>query len=246
MKSEFKKFCLFVLSAAVVPSSVHAAAIQISSGPVITCETGANCSSVDSLGNGQSVGPTHFSYNFTVGSDTYNFAGTYSSSYSHTNGGFIAINLTAMYTGSSPSATQDIVSFDLLQNYFDPLPGTWNSPPDYTETVPISLSPNVGPGSTVSANLCYNGNQCVGEVGPFGPGSYNVSKSTPLTGLGSGDFLDADFNFTFDFMPGTQPGAGAVTSAATVPEPAQTIPALLTLMMLGGVAYRRQPSKRTS
>ncbi|MBV8052005.1 MAG: hypothetical protein JOZ80_12490 [Acidobacteriaceae bacterium] len=231
MISRLRKVSVFFLSTLLLPLALHAADIKINS----TCELG-DCTNVDALGDGQSVGPANFSYNYTVGSDTYNFSGTYAASYSNTGGNNISLTLNATYTGSGPSTGHDVISFDLLQNYYDPRPGTWDG--TYTESIPVSFSGNVGTGSTVTANLCYDGSQCVGQVGPYGPGSYDVSNSAVLTGLGTGDYLDADFNFTFDFMPGTQPGAGGdVTSA---PEPAQTIPAALGLALIGGFFLRRR------
>ena len=201
----------FLLSAAVAKP----AAITLNG----TCELG-NCSSVDSVSNGQSVGPANFNFNYSFADgDIYNLSGTYSASYSTINGSSIGLGLSATYTGSSPSVGNDVLTFDLLQNYFDNSAGSFDG--TYHETAPVTLSGNVGAGSTVTAQLSYDG-QGIGLLGPYGPGTNLGQQSAYLTGL-DGNYLDADFNFTFHFLAGTQPGAGG-TSPAPTPEPALLLP----------------------
>jgi hypothetical protein len=235
MYSRFRNISVGILVICIAATCAKPAAIDVNG----TCEVG-NCSSVDSLSLGQSIGLSPFNFNYVAGADTYNLSGSYAASYT-ASGTFIAVFISAIYTGSSPSTGNDTLTFNMLQNYFNSGPGTWDG--TYTEHVPLVIGGQVGPSSSVTGNLFYDG-QGVGQVGPFiGSGSYNADQSANLTGL-DGDTLAADFQFVFDFTPGTQPGAGAtVAFSSTVPEPAQTIPAALALSALLGIGLMRLRSR---
>jgi hypothetical protein len=132
--------------------------------------------------------------------------------------------MSVIYTGVGPD-TGDSFTVNVLQDFNGGGPGNWNSPPDYTEHVPAT----VGNFTTFSFNDCFDSNTaCVGAVGPLGPGSYNQTVTTPLTGL-TGQYLAENFEFTFDFGPGAPAGAGD-TVLAGAPEPVQTIPVALALV----------------
>jgi len=201
-----------------------------------TCEVG--CPSTPALSDGTSVSsPFNFSFTFGNG-DSYDISGTYAASYSITAGSTISVDPVVTYTGSAPSAGTDTINFSLLQDYFDAACCTWAG--DYTESVPLTLSSLAGPGSTVSGELLYDG-QSVGLVGPFGPGSYSVTKTTTLDfgALNNADTLSAAFNFQFVFGAGTLPDASA---ASTTPEPAGLILSGIGLLSLIGL--RRQIRSR--
>ena len=233
MSSRFSALSITTL-ALCFSSLAFPAAITVNS----TCEVG-NCSSVDSVSSGQSVGPANFNFNYVFANgDIYNLAGTYSASYGN-DGSAIVINFSAIYTGATASVGNDVLTFDILQNYFDNSPGTFDG--TYTENVPVTLGTNVGAGSNITAQLFYDG-KGVGLVGPFGVGTNYASKSANLTGL-TGDYLDADFNFTFDFMAGSQPGSGGTVSSTT-PEPAQLLPFGGSLL-LAALLLSHQSRKRT-
>lgn len=236
MYPRLRSFSIGLISICIAASSAKPAALLLNG----TCEVG-NCTSVDSIGLGQNIGPSAFAFIYADGPDTYNLSGTYAASYSSA-GTFIVLNFSVIYTGISPSTGNDTLTFDMLQDYFDSGPGTWDG--TYTETVPITIGGQVGTSSSVSANLFYDG-QGVGQVGPFvGPGSYNGTQSADLTGL-DGDTLGADFQFVFDFTPGTQPGAGSTVllSPAPIPEPPQSVPAALALFALFGACLVRRRSR---
>lgn len=224
MNSQTRNLALFFLATLIAPAFGKASAIQVNG----TCEVG-DCTTAglqsSALSFGQSTGPSTFNIsNYTIGSDSYDIdISSYGASYF--SGTYIFIDLSATYTGSGPSSTADSIRVDELEDFFSDLPGTWDSPPDYTEYVPVI----VGNGTTFEANLCYNGGastDCVGQVGPIGAGTYNFSLSNSLMGLGSGDYLAADFDFIFDFPAGTEPGT-TINVPSSVPEPAHTVPVAL-------------------
>jgi hypothetical protein len=142
-------------------------------------------------------------------------------------------------TTSNPLAVlsnADTLTINVLQNVYDNSPGTFDGL--YTENVPVTISGAIGTGSSVTANLFYDG-QGVGQVGPFvGAGNYNGSASAylPLPGRTdlTGDYLYEDFQFIYDFAPGTDPGAGGGTPFANenTPEPAETLPMALAFGLL--------------
>jgi len=203
-----------------VPVAAYSGSIHVNG----ICRAG-NCGGGDAVAYGASIS-SPFNFNYTVNSDVYNISGSYAAAYD-TNGTSISVDLSATYLGLHPTATNDTFAIDVLQQYFDDSPGTWDG--TYTETIPITMSSNVGAGSTVTAQLLYDG-QSVGLMGPFGPGSHFAQQSANLSGL-TGDYLNADYQFVYTFGAGTEPGA-EVSLVSSVPEPGQTLP-----LALAGIAF---------
>jgi hypothetical protein len=234
MKSQWRNPSLLLFSILLLPAFATAAAISVNG----TCELG-DCSTAglqsSAIGFGQSVPLTNFNFNYIVGADTYNLSGSYSASFG-SGGTHIFGTVNATYTGTAPSAASDTLSFDLLQDYHFLNAGNWNG--TYSENVPVS----VGPGTTFTGDLCYDGTHCVGTIGPLSAGLYDKSQSASLTGL-TGDYLAADFNFTFNFPQGIAPGAG-IDVLASVPEPVQTVPVALALVGFSCAILRRFASLR--
>ena len=225
-----KNFVLIVACIALAPFAAKAGSIQVNG----TCEVGTCPLPTDSLGDTQSNSGT-FDFDVTVGvhSDLYEVSGSYSASYTHAGGSTIQVNPTVTYMGGTTTSTTDTITFDYFQNYVDPIGSSWDG--TYEESVPLFLSANAGPSSTVQGQLEYDG-QTVGVVGPFGPGTYYVSNSKALSGLTAGNTLMADYNFVFTFDPGTVSGAGA---SSTTPEPSLAIPTGLGLLCFLYGARRR-------
>jgi hypothetical protein len=223
---------LFVAAAQFTGTAAQAAIVKLSG----TCEVG-NCSALmaDAITYGTSVPTTPFSFNYTfANTDEYSVNGTYAASYGAA-GSLFQVTLGVTYVGNSTnSASQsDAFNINIRQDIFDNSPGTFDG--TYTESIPVSIFGAVGSGSSVAAELLWDG-QSVGLIGPFvGDGSFYGSKSANLTGL-TGNYLAGDFRFMFNFAAGTQPGAGSSVPNST-PEPAETIPAALmlgaTLMFIG-------------
>jgi hypothetical protein len=198
------------------------------------CEV--NCSAPDTLTNDTSTDGS-FGFVFAFGDgDSYDVSGDYSASYSSGDGSTIAVTPIVTYLGSAPSVANDTIDFALFQNYFDTSCCSWAG--TYTETVPLSLSALAGPGSSVSGQLFFDG-QGIGLVGPYGPGTYLQTVSAPMDfgALDTNPSLSAEFDFSFVFGAGTQPGVSA--SASTVPEPVTAIPSGLGLILIGLARRRR-------
>jgi hypothetical protein len=243
MRYPTKHFWLCAIPILMAPAMVLASNIEING----VCQQAApDCLpaglQASALHVGGSTGPDSLDVsNYTINTDTYDINITsYGATY--LSGTYIYIDLSATYTGSSPSTSADTIQVDELQDFFDNTPGTWDG--NYTEVVPVI----VGNGATFQANLCYNGGlstQCVGQVGPVGAGTYNSSLSSNLVGLGGGDYLAADFQFVFNFSDGTLPGT-TVDVRSSVPEPSQRIAVALALLggLCGMLIRRRKLSLR--
>ena len=155
---------------------------------------------------------------FTVG---YNAGGTYIDFYP-----------TAQYVGTTNSVgAVDTITIDLLASIYDTSPGTWDG--TYTEHVPLLIAADsIGSGQLFVDTQSLPKISCTGaafcDAGP-------VSES--LTGL-NGDTLSYDYQFVYSFYTGAAPGA--TDSSPAVPEPAQMIPAALSLVGFGLVALRRR------
>jgi hypothetical protein len=202
----------------VAPFVATPAAVQING----TCETGGtSCSSIVPLSLDDSVALTPFSYAVSVNGDPYLMSGTYAASYTAAQGTILNLTLTATYTGDGPTSVADILTLDLLQNFFNSSVGTWDGV--YSESVPVNIFGDVGDGTNATARFLVDG-QNVGTIGPFGPGTNLGQASKALSDLG-GNTLTQDFNFVFTFEPGTDPGAGSVVSATpnVVPEPSSLL-----------------------
>jgi hypothetical protein len=214
----FTPCCLILAFMLGAPFTSRAGIIDING----TCEVG--CPSSPPVSNGQSQSGS-FDFNYTFGDgDTYNISGAYGASYSTVTGSTIYVTPTVIYMGSSPSVGADTITFDLLQGYYDAGPGSWAG--TYYETIPLSW--NAPAGSTISAQLLYDG-ESVGLVGPYGPGNYfaQESKSLDFGSLDTSATLSADYNFVFSFAAGTTTGEGG----SSTPEPAMAIPCLLCLAL---------------
>jgi hypothetical protein len=202
----------------VAPFVATPAALEING----TCETGGtSCSSVVPLLLNDSVGTTPFSFTVSVNDDPYLMSGTYAASYTSAAGTILNLTLNATYTGDGPTSVTDILTLDLLQNFFNSSVGNWDGV--YSESVPVNIFGDVGDGTNATAQFLVDG-QSVGSIGPFGPGSNLGQASKNLSELG-GNTLTQDFNFVFTFEPGTDPGAGSVVSATpnVVPEPSSLL-----------------------
>jgi hypothetical protein len=228
MRFPVKYWQFFAVFLLLLPSAALADDIQINGTCVVgTCPPPSGPS--DALQYGQSTGPTSGSYLLTFADgDQYSISWTFQAYYDDS-GTEIIVDPVATYVGSSPSVGNDLINFDAYQNYYAGGPGNWDG--DYTETIPLALTGNVGAGSTVEAQLFWSG-QGLGEVGPYGPG-YNYAQNTvDLTGLDA-NTLVAEYEFAFDFTPGTLNGASAFSG---VPEPSAV--QLLMLMLACTVVVR--------
>ncbi len=189
--------------ALVLPVLGFSAAVKVNG----TCEVGT-CASPDSItSGGSSVGTYNFNYTAASG-DLYKISGSFANSYNPgTKLGFFP---TVTYIGINPAVAVDTISLDMLQNIFDNSPGSFDSPPAYTETVPFTLSAGV----SATGQAFFDG-QGVGLVSFTGPGSSSTTLSKSLFGL-TGDTLVTDYNLTYTFKNG---GSGS----SPTPEPAQGI-----------------------
>jgi hypothetical protein len=175
------------------------------------------------------------------GTDPFSVTSTYSVGTTSSGGTYIDFYPVVSYTGSGPSTgAMDVVTFDLLASIQDTGASNWDG--TYHETIPLIVADH----STVAGQLCVGipgsstcltGATSIGLIGPYGEGTYNPpTKYLSVSNL-NGDTLDYDYQFTFDFYSGTMPGA--TDSSPAVPEPAQMIPAALSLVGFGLVALRR-------
>lgn len=234
MSTHPKKRYSLVAFLLLLPSVVLAGDIQIDGVCVLgTCPPPTGTS--DALQLGQSIGPTPGSSSVAFGADPYSVAWTFAAAYTAL-GTSLSVDPVVTYTGASPSTTNDVITFNFFQNYYDASAGTWNGA--YTETIPLNILGNVGAGSTASAELFYDG-QGLGLVGPFGPGYHYGQNTVSLTGL-TASTLSAEYEFTFDFQPGTLTGA---SESSPVPEPYQALPLGLAL---AGLVCRRLLVRRYS
>jgi len=179
------------------------------------------------IGNSQS-GST--SNGIMLGSDPYSINTSFALGIYADGTNYIDFYPTAVYVGSSPASTTDTITVDLLASIYDPGIGNWNG--TYTEHVPLVVAQN----SVASGQLLVDG-QGIGQVGPYGPGSYDIYESATLTGI-NGATLSYSFDYTYIFFAGTLPGA--TDSSPAIPEPATIIPAALALAGFGLLGLRRR------
>jgi hypothetical protein len=226
MSTRAKKWCFLPAFLLLLPSAVFAGDVQINGLCVLgTCPPPTGTS--DAVQYGQSIGPTSGSTSVTLGTDSYSVAWTFAAAYNAL-GTSISVNPVVTYTGASPSTTNDVITFNFFQNYYDASPGSWDGA--YTETIPLNISGSVGAGSTASGELFYGG-QGLGLVGPFGLGSHVGQNTVTLSGL-TASTLSAEYEFTFDFEPGTLTGGS--DNSSPIPEPYQALPLGLALAGLVG------------
>jgi len=255
MKAQFRNlpFGLFLTVAVALFTEVAARANAIDTGILLTpaggsgtCEVGL-CDSASLQngainqyhnGNANSIPSTPFNFNYTFAgtTDKYNVSGSYVAIY-NAGGTTFEVFPTVEYlsNGGSTNSLGDALTLDFLQDFFDDSPGTFNG--TYVESAPLNLAAK----TSVTTNLFWDG-QAVGALGPFvGPGTFNPSTSNNLTGL-TGNYLDGDFQFTFTFAAGATPGTAA--TLPPVPEPAQTVPAGLALIVMACIRLNRKRSAR--
>jgi hypothetical protein len=225
--------CLLLLS-----SAAFAADIQIN-GACIQGACPPPSGTSDAVQFGQSIPLTNGSYLLSFGDgDQYSIAYSYSASYTAA-GTLIFIDPAVTYTGITPSVGNDVINFNFFQNFYSDSPGTWDGA--YTENIPISISGDVGAGTTATGQLLYDG-QSIGLEGPYGPGYNDGTNSKNLTGLDA-PTLAGEYEFTYDFAAGSQPGSGGSSPAppTATPEPAQTLPLAFAGMILIAIARWRRP-----
>lgn len=195
-----------------------------------TCEAGT-CPPTDTLAPGGSVPFTLFGFDVVVNGDTYLVSGNYKAANTTDSGGTTSFggDVSAEYIGGSPTAQQDILTIDDLQNYT--VPGTYNLAGTYDEGAYLGLIGDAA-GSSASFQILYNGDS-VGLLGPYTTsGDHTASQFLNL----SGTSLSADSQFTFSFAAGTTKGA----LITTTPEPGGLVPLAAVLVLgLGLPAFRR-------
>jgi MYXO-CTERM domain-containing protein len=158
-------------------------------------------------------------------------SGNYSVAYDST-GSHFGFYPTVTYTGPT-LASADTVTVDLTGNIFDPSPGTFDG--TYDEDIPVMLG-GMAPGSA-TGQIFIDG-QSVGLVS-YGPGNgdFDAGKiSKVLSGL-NGNTLSYDFQLAFTFGPDTTTGT---IDSSPAPEPAETIPAAVSLVGFALLGLRRR------
>jgi hypothetical protein len=226
------------LPAIALPSTVTGVAKSGTS--TVTTATGSAPAAVGSVVlAGPTVGPNS-AYNATsfnqvvtlADGDVYDVSGNYFASYTDAAGTAIHINPTVVYEGSSPSVANDNISIIFTQQFFDSRPGTWDG--TYTASTPVNFSGLVGAGSSVTAEVFYDGQSLGSGTATGGV----INSSANLTGL-NGDTLTGTYDITYSLNAGTQPGAGA--NSSSVPEPTEALPVGLGLAgVLYAVARRKK------
>jgi MYXO-CTERM domain-containing protein len=180
----------------------------------------------DAIQFGTSIGPTPGSTTMTVNGDPYSISWITQASYG--SGGVAILDTpTVTYTGLTPTTSTDAIVINFYQSIYDARCCNWDG--NYTETVPLTLTANAGAGSSVEGQLIIDGATDLPLVGPIGPGSSTVGQHTEdLVGFpgDTNDNVVYQYQFTFDFDPGTTDGA---TGTAATPEPSQALPVGLAL-----------------
>jgi hypothetical protein len=205
-----------------------------------TCPT--DTISDPSVDSGPSSSSGTYNFNVTVNGDIYNVAGAYTASYTEADGVYLASTPVITYTGVTPTAQEDDIKFDFIQNIFDDCGGggcsAWGDGVTYGESFNLVLT---APG-TINGQLLFD-NQSIGLSPTFtGPGSFTYSATAPQGYLAT-DFdnnLLGDLNINIAFAAGTQQGQGG---SSPTPEPAMAIPAGLGLVLLAIGARRRNRSR---
>jgi hypothetical protein len=176
------------------------------------------------------------SFNQTVtlaDGDVYNVSGSYFASYTAAGGTSISIDPVIKYLGSSATATNDAISISFTQAFFDTRTGVWDG--HYTSSTPVNIMGSVGAGSSLTAEVLYDGQSLGAMTGSSGV----LTSAADLTGL-TGDTLTASYDLTYDLNAGTEPGASI--SSSSVPEPVEALPVGVGLMGILYIAARRLKS----
>lgn len=211
--------------------------IQVSGDVPTTCASG-DCAAVDLSAGALTVGgSTSGSYNFNAtaaSGDIYNVSGTFNDTF--LSGTFLGFFPTVTLV-SANAAAPDTIKLDMFQDFaFGDETTSWDGL--YNEKVPFILSVA---GTTGAGQVFYSTNldttpQSVGALGPVsGPGSFNLVASKTLSPL-DGHLLVGDFQFTFTLPEGATKGTYI---SSPVPEPSQTMPAIVGMVLLLLFSLRR-------
>jgi hypothetical protein len=191
--SFISRIALFAVALPVVGFS---AAIEVNG----TCEVG-NCASPGSVSVGQATSGA-YNFNYTVGSDVYQIAGTFFNSQNPAGtpnvGFFPTVTLI-----SGPAASTDSLVIDLVQGFFNATHNIWNGPPPYTHIAPIVLSAGV---TYQTGDITFDkGTAAQADIGALpsvtGPASTTESNSKVLTGFPDGT-LTEDLSENIQFAKG--------------------------------------------
>ncbi len=163
--------------------------------------------------------------------DMYSLSPLYSTT---TSGGtHVDFKPTATYESSTPLTA----GFDAItMTYTQTITAASNLSFDgtYTETVPLFA----GDHETASGHLTV-GTTDFPTIALSGPGSFTGTASEDIENLPSGSVTET-WTFLFQFFNGAVKGESASSPTSTVPEPAQIIPAGLSLVGFALVALRRR------
>jgi len=197
-----------------------------------SCAAGTGCPSYTTpvVAPNSTLSTTPFAFTLTAPStDTYAVTGTTFASYYDGFGTVFQVDVAVTYTGttgnpSAASVAEDQFKIDDYVNFLDSRSGTWNG--TYTDQAGATVTSGLATGSNFSFDVIYDTNQDVGLLGPFTGSTDYAHDSANLTGLGSGNFLDGDYEFSYDIKAGTVVGS-SISITAPVPEPRETLPLLL-------------------
>jgi hypothetical protein len=211
--------------------------IQVTVNGTPTCESGScdsptlAASAITYLGT-PSTGAFNFNVTLADG-DMYNVAGSFANSFpSGANVGFYP---TVTYIGASPSVASDLITLDMFQDFFFHPGIDWNSPPNFTESIPFVLS---GAGESGSGHLSWDGialPTLSTGIQSTQAGTVYLNGSKSITTIVN-DTLVGDYTLNFDFSKGIKDGAFIGSPS---PEPAQTIPVAIGLLGLLAFKVRR-------
>jgi hypothetical protein len=159
--------------------------------------------------------------------DSYTYSLAYSSSFnsSGTNTGFYPSIVSTSKTTHADSLTLD---------YFQTFTGAGYADGTYSEAIPFTLSSGVS-----GSGFLLVGTTALPTVAFSGPGSFIGTGSAVVSGLPYGSVTE-EYEITYDFSKGTPAGAGGSSPTTATPEPAEIIPAGLSLIGFGLVALRRR------
>jgi len=196
---------------------------------------------------GSTIGPNAFSFPITTtDGDTYSIAGNVTIGYGAA-GSLFMVNMTATYSGTTPSAGTDSFTVDVYDNIYDPGPGSWAG--TYTNRSGYTVAAGLGTGSTFNEDLLWNG-ASVGEIGPYTTPGFHSSSVSKALSFGAGnttDTLHGDYRFNFTFGGATASGAsvsaGPSINVSTTPEPREALPLLG--LMLAGMVWMRVRGQRS-
>jgi hypothetical protein len=203
------------------------------------CPVGPGSAGALTSGESASGGET-YELTLTDG-DRYSVAWIYSNAFY--SGVLIIDEPVVTYIGTSPSAGNDVIDFDMFQTFYSPGSAiNWSGP--YDESIPLYLSSGVGSGSSISGFAEFDGNPLPTftqrELG------YTLGeRSAYLNGL-TGNTLTAGYELTFDFGVGTVDGAfgdGLYPGTSPIPEPNEALPLAAGLALIGFIGYRSKKRK---